>query len=105
MNPGTAAPVNVEGCTAVVLVDAGAADSAGGGAAAVEPNPPPPPPPKLNDPVWAAGEPAGGGGGALAAGGVVTFTSGIFAALAMYASMVLGELLFWLITMAMPFSQ
>ena len=109
-NPETAAPVNVEGATAELaggetVATAGTEALAGAGGA----------PPK-----------AGGGGLGVAAAGAtaeldhaghaggadedvvfveLTATRGIFAALAMYASMVLGEELFWLMTMAIPFSQ
>jgi len=86
----------------VVAVSAAGGALAGGGA--------PPPKAKVADDVSAAG---GGGGGELNTGGadvdvdggVGTLTRGIMAALAMYASIVLGEELFWLMDMAIPFSQ
>lgn len=104
LKPGTAAPVKVAGATTAGELGGGVVAGAGGtlgvlagGAAGGAP----PPKVKLGD---SAGGAAGGGGGGDAgdAGGGVS-ARGSMAALAMYASMVLGDVSFWLITMAMPF--
>jgi hypothetical protein len=97
-----APPVNVAGATGTVC-DGGVTVATGGGGSTTEaggwPN--------ATDVSAAGGGGGGGGGGGVpaAGGGAATLTRGIIAALAMYCSIVLPEVSFWLMTMAMPFWQ
>ena len=107
-----AAPVKVAG-VAIVVVDAPATPVGGGRTPAAE---------VVAATGGAGGGVAAGGGGATTTdvcgggapygggdapygddGGAVPFTTGTWAAFAMYCSMVLGEVKFWLMTIAMPF--
>ena len=107
----TAAPVNVAGATATELDGGTATDSTGGGAAAeaagVSVDSAGGEPPKVK--VFATVSVAAGGGtktlDVAAAGVGATGVRACAMAFSMYLSIVLGLLVFWLMTIAIPFWQ